>query len=47
MLNYTNFLLETYDVKHDAKSKEAFLMACAIKGGASLDESESLQFFIN
>ena len=47
MLNYTNFLLETYDVQHDAKSKEAFLMACAIKGGASLDESESLQFFIN
>ena len=47
MLNYTDFLIETYDVQHDAKSKEAFLMACAVKGGASLEESESLQFFIN
>jgi hypothetical protein len=47
MLNYTNFLIETYDVQHNTKSKEAFLMACAVKGGASLEESESLQFFIN
>jgi hypothetical protein len=47
MLNYTDFLIETYDVQHNAKSKEAFLMACAVKGGASLDESESLQFFIS
>jgi hypothetical protein len=47
MLNYTNFLIETYDVQHNAKSKEAFLMACAVKGGASLEESESLLFFIN
>ena len=47
MLNYTDFLIETYDVQHTAKSKEAFLMACAVKGGASLEESESLMFFIN
>jgi hypothetical protein len=47
MLNYTDFLIETYDVQHNAKSKEAFLMACAVKGGASLEESESLMFFIN
>ena len=47
MLNYTEFLIETYDVNHTAKSKEVFLLACAEKGGASLEESESLQFFIN
>lgn len=47
MLNYAEFLIETYDVQHTTKSKEAFLMACAVKGGASLDESESLQFFIH
>jgi hypothetical protein len=47
MLNYTDFLIETYVVQHNVKSKEAFLMACAVKGGASLNESESLQFFID
>jgi hypothetical protein len=47
MLNYTEFIIETYDVRHTAKSKEVFLLACAEKGGASLEESESLQFFIN
>ena len=47
MLNYTEFIIETYDVKHTAKSKEVFLLACAEKGGASLEETESLQFFIS
>lgn len=47
MLNYTDFLIETYDVHHTAKSKEVFLLACAEKGGASLEESESLQYFIS
>lgn len=47
MLNYTDFLFETYDVHHNTKSKEAFLIACAAKGGATLDESESLNVFIN
>ena len=47
MLNYAEFIIETYDVRHTAKSKEVFLLACAEKGGASLEETESLQFFIN
>jgi len=47
MLNYTEFIIETYDVRHTAKSKEVFLLACAEKGGASLEETESLQFFIH
>ena len=47
ILNYIEFLIETYDIDHSSKSKEVFLLACAQKAGASVEESASLSFFIN
>jgi hypothetical protein len=47
LLNYTDFLLETYAVVNVEKAKRRLLIASARQMGASIDEMESLNFFIN
>jgi hypothetical protein len=47
LLTYNDFLLEGYSVHHEQESKKALLIACADVAGASIEEKESLSYFIN
>lgn len=47
LLKYNDFLLESYVINHEEASKKALLVACADIAGASIEEKESLTYFIN
>lgn len=47
LLNYNDFLFETISTNFETEAKKKLLIACTLKAGASIEERESLLFFIH